>query len=187
MEKHSLPQEKNLTQLSRLTKNIKFCFDADSAGQIAGRRAGEMALKQGFSVKFIILKSAKDPDELVKKSPGLWAKAVLGAVWFLDFYISTAKEKFPDDPVEQKHYLTKEVVPFLQFISDPLEQDHYIIQMAKQFNISEKVIREQIKGNTAPRAVNEGLSGAALPGKGIFILEKEVLGGLIAAENFRNH
>ena len=164
-----------------MTKNLKFCFDADSAGLIAARRAGELALPKGFRLKTIVLKSAKDPDELIKKSPGLWEKAVSEAVWFLDFYINLAKEKYQDDPVEQKHYLSSQVVPFLGFILDPLEQDHYIGELVKKFGISEKVIREQIRNKGAAKII---AAEPASPGKNLLNLEKEVLGGLLSNVKF---
>ena len=66
--------EQQLMMLGRLTKNLKFCFDRDAAGQTASRRAGELALKHGFRLKVIILTAAKDPDELIKKSPAYGKK-----------------------------------------------------------------------------------------------------------------
>ena len=172
--------EQQLIMLGRLTKNLKFCFDADTAGQTASRRAGELALKHGFRIKVIELKNVKDPDELIKKSPGLWQKAVSEAVWFLDYYIHLAESKYPAGTVEQKHYLSAEVIPFLGFISDPLEQDHYVRQISTRFGVSEKVIRQQIK----PMAVNYQ-DGISLPaGSGSLLLEKEVLGGMLFLPEF---
>ena len=49
--------EQQLMMIGRLTKNLKFCFDKDAAGQTASRRAGELALKQGFRIKVIELKN----------------------------------------------------------------------------------------------------------------------------------
>ena len=175
----ALTQEQ-LMLLGRLTKNLKFCFDSDSAGQAASRRAGEMALKNGFRLKLILLKAAKDPDELIKKGPGLWEKAVSEAVWFLDYYIDLAGENYPAGSVEQKLYLSKEVVPFLGNISDPLEQEHYVRKISTSFLISEKVIRDQIG------PVNKLISGSvnkptAVPG---LLLQKEVLGGLMFFPDF---
>ncbi len=165
--------------LGRLTKNLKFCFDSDEAGLRASRRAGEAALQKGFRLKIIALKNAKDPDELIKKSPGYWEKAVSEAVWFLDYYIQKAKAKHPNDALEQKHYLSAEVVPFLKFIADPLEQDHYINELVKNFSISEKVIRGQISGVKIPAkpAVRMSIRPA-------LALEKEILGGIILDHKF---
>ena len=170
--------------LKRFTNNIKFCFDSDSAGLLALRRAGELALQKGFRLKIVVLKNAKDPDELIKKSPKLWEKAAAEAVWFLDYYINLAEEKFKQDAVAQKHYLSTEVVPFLGFITDALEQDHYINLLVKKYEISEKVIRGQIK------AKNSGLNYLEKPKlaeKSLIkpeSLEKEILGGMLFDENY---
>ncbi len=175
--------EAGLIQLGRLTKNLKFCFDADSAGQVAARKAGEMALKNGFRIKLIVLRNVKDPDELIKKSPGLWEKAVKEAVWFLDYYINFAAQNYPENSVEQKLYLSKEVVPFLGFIEDPLEQDHYVHKISTKFLISEKVIREQIKKQKQGQSQIVPSVGAKPASPGLLI-QKEVLGGLLLYPDF---
>jgi DNA primase len=175
--------DQQLTILGRLTKNIKFCFDADSAGLSATRRAGELALKQGFRLKIIVLKNVKDPDELIRKSPKLWQKAISEAVWFLDFYLNRALDLYPTGSVEQKHYLSEEVLPLLGSVADPLEQDHYIHELSTKFAISEKVIRDQLKGSSfnSGRAVVETRPAAVTPGLN---LEKMVLGGMLVIPEF---
>ena len=175
--------EAGLMQLSRLTKNLKFCFDADVAGQTASRRAGELALKQGFRLKVIVLDKVKDPDELIKKSPGLWEKAVAEAVWFLDWQMDFAQEKFAADPVEQKHFLSEQVVPLLGAISDPLEQDHYVHKLSTRFLISEKTILDQIKKQTLGVKLELNSASPNIP-NGSLLLEKEVLGGMIVFPEF---
>jgi DNA primase len=171
-----------LNLVGRLTKNLKFCFDSDTAGQNASRKAGELSLANGFRIKIIELKAVKDPDELLKKSPGLWEKAVKEAVWFLDHYISLAENSFSKDAVEQKHYLTSQVIPLLGFIKDPLEQDHYVKRLVNKFGISEKVIlgeiKKQQKPNTQIKEVN------AKDGPPNLLLEKLVLGGALYSSSF---
>jgi len=175
--------EAGLMQLARLTKNLKFCFDADLAGQNASRRAGEIALRQGFRLKVIVLDKVKDPDELIKKSPGLWEKAVSEAVWFLDWQMDFAQNKFAQDPVEQKYYLSEQVVPLLGAIADPLEQDHYVHKLSTRFLISEKTILEQIKKQTSAGKPETSNAGPNIQ-NGSLLLEKEILGGLIAFPDF---
>jgi DNA primase len=175
--------EAGLMQLARLTKNLKFCFDADLAGQTASRRAGEIALKQGFRLKVIVLEKVKDPDELIKKSPGLWEKAVSEAVWFLDWQMDAAEKMFAQDPVEQKHFLSQQVVPLLGAIADPLEQDHYIHKLSTRFLISEKTILDQIKKQALGKMPELNQAGPNTT-NGSLLLEKEVLGGLIVLPEF---
>lgn len=171
------------TTARRLTQNIKLCFDSDTAGQTALRRTGEMLLRQGFKVKVIVLKAVKDPDELVRKSPGLWERAVREAMWFLDFYIDQAGEKFPANSVEQKLFLSEQVIPYLGFIQDPLEQDHYVRKMSERFSISEKVIRDTIhKSNNVLQPATSTINN--FPTNNNFLQEKEVLGGMLKFKEF---
>ena len=178
--------EQQLIMLGRLTKNLKFCFDADTAGAGATRRAGELALQQGFRLKIINLKNVKDPDDLIRQSPGLWQKAVREAVWFVDFYLERAASAYKSGSVEQKHYLSEEVLPLLRFIADPLEQDHYIHALSSDFMVSEAVIREELK-KTAPAPARSGQAASvppAAPGAATAILEKQVVGGLLSVPDF---
>jgi DNA primase len=171
----------HLNLIGRLTKNLKFCFDSDTAGQNASRKAGELALAQGFRLKVITLKAVKDPDELIKKSPGLWEKAVLEALWFLDYYIILAENNFAKNTVEQKHYLSSQVIPLLGFISNPLEQDHYVKQLVNKFNISEKVILGEIRKQKMPNESVKQLTKKTPPN---LLLEKLVLGGMLVDKEF---
>lgn len=173
--------ELQLIRLGKLTKNLKFCFDADKAGQIASRRAGELALQKGFKLRLIVLKSAKDPDEQIRKSPGVWEKEVLEAQRFLDYYINFALQEFGKDLVAQKNYLSQQVVPFLGFIADPLEQDHYVHELVSKFNISEKVLRAQIKH---PKQNFSELADAQVEVVQANALEKNVLGGMLVFPEF---
>ncbi len=173
--------EQQLVLLGRLTKNLKFCFDGDTAGQDAARRAGELALQKGFRLKLIVLKAVKDPDELIKKSPGLWEKAVREAVWFLDFYIEAARSKASEDPVSQMHYLTSEVMPLVGYIQDRLEQDHYVRQLTEKYGISERVVRQQIQ----PKSVTSvEVAKPLLQKNPLAVLEKEMLGGCLVYPEF---
>ena len=176
-------QAADFTAARRLSKNVKLCFDADTAGQTALRKTGEMLLKQGFRVKVVILHNVKDPDELVRKSPGLWDKAVKEAVWFLDYYIRQAAELYPPGSVEQKMYLNDQVIPFLGYISDPLEQDHYIQKIVSGFGVFEKTVRSQIarhQGNGLLKQRNQTGDSVA-PG---LLLQKEMFGGLLFLPEF---
>lgn len=175
--------EQQLTILGRLTRNLKFCFDTDSAGLQATRRAGELALQKGFRVKIVTLKNVKDPDELVKKSPGLWDKAVREAVWFVDFYLDRAATEFAAGSVEQKHYLSAEVLPLLQFIADPLEQDHYIKRLSEKFAVSEAVVRSQSK-QTSQKGSAPVTRPAVSAVTATVVAQKMIVGGLLMVPAF---
>jgi DNA primase len=176
--------EDHLRLLARLTKQLKFCFDADSAGLAATQRAGKLALQMGFGVKIIVLDKDKDPDDLIRSSPSLWQKASKEAVWFVDYYLNQGAEKFPGGSLEQKQYLNEMVIPLLSYISNSVEQDHYIKQLSQKFGISERVVRDAAKkpkDPAAPAPIAAAAVSGVLPQN---IAEKQILGGLLAFPEF---
>jgi DNA primase len=176
--------EQHLRLLGRLTKNLVFCFDADAAGQQAARRAGELALPLGFRVKMVVLDQVKDPDELIRKSPGLWKKAVAEAVWVVDFYIQKAQKEFASGSLEQAQFVSAEVIPLLRFVTNPLELDHYIRKLSEAFVMTEPAIRQSIQqaqGITQRTVEPKPLPNAVPPER---ILEKQILGGILTYPDF---
>ncbi|HEX3099694.1 MAG TPA: DNA primase [Patescibacteria group bacterium] len=186
--------EDHLRLIGRLTKNLKFCFDSDAAGLQALRRAGELAMTMGFRVKVIVLdlEVAKDPDELILKSPGLWKKAVQDAMWFIDYYMQVAENQYEFGSLEQKQYLVEDVIPLLKHVTNPLEQGHYMRLMSERFAVTENELRSALR--TSPNAQQPGPGLQHSPRETIIkpvmvtqesIQEKEILGGLLTYPEYR--
>jgi DNA primase len=55
--------EQHLRELSRLTRNLSLCFDADSAGQEATLRGMELAAREGFDIRVVSLSAGTDPAD----------------------------------------------------------------------------------------------------------------------------
>ena len=55
--------ERQLRELSRLTKRLFLCFDADAAGEDATLRGMELALAQGFEIRVVSLPEGTDPAD----------------------------------------------------------------------------------------------------------------------------
>jgi DNA primase len=53
----------HLRELTRLTKRLFLCFDADAAGQEATLRGMELAVQQGFAVRIVALPPGTDPAD----------------------------------------------------------------------------------------------------------------------------
>jgi DNA primase len=129
----------HLQTLFRYTPNVTFAFDTDKAGDAATRRAVEMALTQGFSVRVAAL-PAKDPADLVKENPGKWVDAVSAAKELMAWAIERAVGKFPTLTGEAKRSVAKEILPLLSAILDPIEQEHWVKELASRLSVSEKTI-----------------------------------------------
>jgi DNA primase len=55
--------ERQLAELSRLTRKLFLCFDADAAGEAATLRGMDLAAAQGFDVRVVALPAGTDPAD----------------------------------------------------------------------------------------------------------------------------
>lgn len=171
-----------LKLISRFTKNITLCFDSDEAGQRAAKKAGMLALSQGFAVKYLRVAGGKDPDELISQGPELWKEALKGSVWFVEHYVQVAEQSYASRSIEQQKYVTSEVLPLIALLDDPLEQDRYVQMLVERFGFSKPMVaRSIIKGspNTIAKDQTESLE-AILPRQSVPAQEKRVLGILLS-------
>ena len=134
-----------LRVLSRLTRNLKFCFDTDAAGAAATRRTLDPALQQGFTVSIVQIVGAKDPDELILKDPAAFASAVKGAPLYMDYFFEKSFAGYDPASVVQKKTIAAQLIPLMQQLADPLELAHYVRTMAQRFAVPEKAIYDLIQ------------------------------------------
>lgn len=180
--------EGQLDTISRFTKNLKLCFDADAAGLSATRRAIDAYLGREFLVKVVDLGGAKDPDELIRENRQAFLKLVEEAPLFLDYYLEKAFSSFNAKSVEQKKIIAKDVLPLVKALVDPVEQDHYIRLIAEKMNTQESAIRASLSSiKTNFRNIKQPIQEKTKGKTGITLLglEKEVLGGMIKFEDIK--
>jgi DNA primase len=101
----------HLTRLFRLTEEVIFCFDGDSAGRAAAWRALETTLPQireGRQIRFVFLPENQDPDSFVRDNG---AKAFEGAlaegVPLSDFLVQELALKVDMDSVDGRARLAE--------------------------------------------------------------------------------
>lgn len=107
----------HLQRLFRLTSEVVFCFDGDSAGQTAAWRALEIALpllQDGWQIRFLILPESEDPDSLIRKE-GLegFNQRINEAMPLAEFLFTTMTKKVDVNSVAGKAQLAKFLVPLL--------------------------------------------------------------------------
>lgn len=130
--------------LSRLTKNIKLCFDQDEAGVKATQRALEIAA--GLDVKLMVISyaDAKDPDELVSKDPKAWQKAVKNAQYAPDYIFSQAKEYYDTKSANGKKNFAAFVLPTIAGLDDDIEKNHYTKKLAQLVDVPEETLFKKL-------------------------------------------
>lgn len=134
-----------LRMLSRLTKNIKLCFDQDTAGLKATQRALELSADLDIRLMVISLTGAKDPDELISKDPEAWSRAVKTALYAPDYIFAIAKSRFDTKSALGKKDFARFVLPIIATLSDDIEKEHYTKQLAQLLDIDELSLRKKLQ------------------------------------------
>ncbi len=162
--------ENHLRALSRLTLDVRLCFDTDKAGLAATERAIGLANNLGINLGIINLPGDfKDPDEVVQKDLKLWKSAINSPIdavqWLLDQY----SKKFDLNTAEGKRRSTDRAIEVVSAIDDPVIKEHYLKKISertgasldaltKKLNkIPDERVRETIQSkqsNFKPLAIN---------------------------------
>lgn len=156
--------EEQIMEAWKVCNTPTLCFDGDSAGIRAAIRSVDRVLpnlRAGYSVNYIFLKKAKDPDELLHK---------FGAEAF-EHYLSRAKplvdilwhkckmNKEAQTP-EQKALIEKEVFDEVAKIKDNQIRNYYMQEMKKRIYYTfgrGAEFKNSPKAETTPSATNRSL------------------------------
>src|SRR5262249_36282616 len=84
--------ERQLVELSRLSRNVWLCFDGDAAGEAATLRGMELAAKQSLAVKVVTLPRGLDPAD----DPAGFEQRLATAEHYLVYRTRLEVERAPD-------------------------------------------------------------------------------------------
>ena len=136
--------EQQIKILSRLTSDIRICFDADKAGLAATERAIPIASKVGVSLSIIDIPNGKDPDELIRQDPKLWQSTVNKHTYALDWLMERYKQLIDITSAPGKRQFTDILLPLVGRLSDSVEQDHYMNAIASTIDISRTALADKL-------------------------------------------
>ena len=137
----------HLKSLSRLSSDIRFCFDSDKAGVAATEKAIRLAgpLELKLSVIDYSGQGAKDPDELIHQDPKLWQSALDNCQpavnWVRDYYVKTVGVS----TVDGKKIVSDRTLDVIRALTDPVEQEGYVKELAKVTGISVASLMDRLK------------------------------------------
>ena len=131
--------------LSRYTKDVVLLFDSDTAGIKASMRSIEVLLKQDMEVKIVSLPEGEDPDSYVNKfGKDKFDDLMKIAENFIEYqtryYDSLGKLNDPASAAEAIRDLVKSLV----LIRDELKRNLLIKNIAKKFNLREKLLENEL-------------------------------------------
>lgn len=154
--------EKQLATIKGLTRNVILALDADTAGEEAISRSGEMVDKilpvpptfygwvkyedaYNAEVKILLLPPGKDPDDVIKENTSKWQELIQSAKPMIDFIFETVTNKVDLTSVREKSTATERLLPLLAGIKDPLRQAHYVQRLSRLLDVDERVLGDALR------------------------------------------
>jgi len=135
--------ENHLTLLHRLSPNIVFAFDSDSAGIKTTGKSAEVALLLGMDVKVAKLPRGVDPADLIKEGTEDFREVIRSSKHIIDFYLELLAEEEGDARKRGKK-VEEMVLPFVARVKSNIDREHFIMRVANFLGISDDAVREEV-------------------------------------------
>ena len=146
--------EHHLKALSRLTRNVRLCFDGDKAGIAATERAIPIAESVGVELSVITLPSDfKDPDELIKQDAALWQSVVDSHQPAIEWIIDQYSDRYDLTSAAGKRELSTQALALIRLLKDPVEQEHYLGRVAEVTGASRRALEGKLNIVKQPEPV----------------------------------
>lgn len=138
----------HLKIISRYTKDLTFCFDADSAGVNATLRAIDMCVQLDLNPKVAVLpKGIKDIDDLARTGNDTVKNMLANAFPAYDFIIKVVESKNDGRTAIGKKKIMEEVCAFLSRSPNPAIKSHYAQILGDKLAVSADSILEYMQNH----------------------------------------
>ncbi len=142
--------------LSRYTKEVVLCFDADGAGVAAVEKSFKTLAPTRLPVKVLRLPVGKDPDEFLKSNkPSDFQKLIDTALPETQYKLLKAADNIDPSSAEAKIKYLNSAVEILASNDDPIAVDLYLSRLSKEYDISKETLVAKITQIKKGRAVAE--------------------------------
>ncbi len=157
--------EEQIRMLWRLTPEPVLCFDGDTAGQRAAGRALDRVLPMvaaGYSLRFALLPTGQDPDDLIRaRGPGAMRAVLDGAVPMVEMCWRRLRANHRMDTPERRAGLERDIERTAQAIEDRAVAQQYRAALRDRFWSEIKAGRPA--GSRGARSPRPGAPGARPP------------------------
>lgn len=129
--------------LKKFTSNVIIAYDMDNAGQEATERAIMILKSNGFNIKIVTYKDAKDPDELLTKfGKSKFLQAIKESKEDFQFLYEKYVNLYNINDIVGKKKFIEHFKEFFQNINSELEKNLYIEKFSKQIDIEIDVLKD---------------------------------------------
>ncbi len=130
----------------RYGKKVYLCYDGDSAGIKASRRAVEVLEKIDVMPKMILLPDGQDPDDYCQnEGVDAFHQQVDEAIDPIDFELRLMSAGYQLDNEKERLDYIIQVTDYLASIEQEAVRDVYIQQVAKQVNVGVESLKADIR------------------------------------------
>ncbi len=181
--------EQQLGRLSRLTRNLYLCFDADAAGIGAMKRALALGRRMNLSLHVVRIPDGSDPADFVLAGAGGDGFRALAAdaQTLLQFHVRLALATHDLDRPDGRARAFARLREVLSEAATPMERDDELRYVADRLQLSAESVRYLLSGSGPPVPLAGGgghevsrSGGPAVASGGSHELEIRFLAGCLA-------
>lgn len=134
-----------LSVIKRYTSNLHTAFDRDIAGSSATQRGIDLAQKENFDIKVILMPPGKDPADIISQNPAEWQTAIDSAKDITEFYFEDAFLKFDASSPQGKKQIAAFLLPQIKKLPNSILQSHWSQKLAQALGVSAESISQELK------------------------------------------
>ena len=142
--------------MRQYAEEVVISYDSDAAGQNATLKAVNLLRAAGLRPKILHMHDAKDPDEYIKKfGAGRFRLLLEEADDAVSFELQRCRDG--TDPASEDGTITAlhKAVSVLADIENELDRNVYLSKTAKEYEISQEVLKEQVEREIKKRRAGQ--------------------------------
>jgi DNA primase len=132
--------------LSRHARTVVLCFDGDDAGRAAASRAVDVVAAENLECRICVLPVGfKDPDELVRRDPALFAQAIAAAPREWQVLLDRAIGDGEGGSIEARRAAAERAIALLARIPEAAARDLYVQQAAQRLDLQPSSVAQDVE------------------------------------------
>ena len=133
--------EEQVRLLRRFSNNITLMFDGDGAGQKAALKNTDVVLKEGLSVRVVLLPAEHDPDTFARTHSAEEVRKYIAenSQDFISFKAKLLLADTHNDPIRRSE-VTKSMVESIALVPDNIQRSLYIKECAQLMGVDENIL-----------------------------------------------
>lgn len=136
---------KHCAKLSNYTQEIILCLDGDTAGITAMGKSAKLLIKNGFTVKVIILPGNMDCADILLQNKALFNDLYNNAINYIDYKFSTLLNDYDlNQSLGKLAFINATITLLSELYSSPIQCACYNETIAKMANIPLEIINAEL-------------------------------------------